>query len=492
MPLQDGQTFAGYTILRTLGVGGMGEVYLAQHPRLPRPDALKILPKAAGSDEFRQRFNREADLAAQLFHPHIVGIHDRGEEDGQLWISMDYVAGTDANVLMSERYPTGMPARQAAEIITAVASALDYAHQRGLLHRDVKPANVLLADFETTSQRIFLADFGIARSMLEASGLTATNTTIGTIAYASPEQLSGRPMDGRSDQYSLACTAYDLLTGAAPFSGGDPMSIVGQHLSMPAPPIGYRQPLLTALDPVFARALAKDPQARYASCTDFANDLTRAIESGRASSAVAAPWPSAAPATTVAPTMPPAVPAQSGSRRTLLIIGGIVTVVVLAVAAIVAVTLSGDDSTVAGPGGTSSSRSSGTTPTPGETPAPGAAPDTPTPTSSALTFDGQPRAMSGRTICITQGTKVLITVVDMALPVAVTVGVGDDPVVQSVGLGRIDGVAYSYAAGVSDTAPPVAQKDGNSYTISGDVSGIDLTNPTQRVTKPFQLALICP
>jgi serine/threonine-protein kinase len=349
---------------------------------------------------------------------------------------MDYVAGTDANVLMSERYPTGMPARQAAEIITAIASALDYAHQRGLLHRDVKPANILIADFETNlstvAQRIFLADFGIARSMLEATGLTATNTTIGTIAYASPEQLSGRPMDGRSDQYSLACTAYDLLTGSAPFSGGDAISIVGQHLSMPAPPIGYRQAQLTALDPVFARALAKDPQARYASCTDFANDLTRAIESGRASSTVVAPWPSMAPPTSVAPTMAPMpqpFPAQSGSRRTLLIIGSIVTVVVLAVVGIVAVALSGDDATVAGPGRTSSSQSPGTTPAPGDASAPSTAPNIPTPTSSALTVDGQPRAMSGRTICITQGTKVLMTVIDMASPVAVTVGLGDDPVV---------------------------------------------------------------
>jgi len=202
MSLEIGQVFAGYTILRVLGSGGMGTVYLASHPRLPREDAVKVLPAELTDDpEFRARFSREADLAASLSHPHIVRVHDRGETDGQFWISMDYVRGTDAGVLSRTQYPRGMPLDQVVAIVTAVGSALDYAHHRGLLHRDVKPANILLADPETTSQRIFLADFGIARSMLEATGLTATNTTIGTIAYASPEQLSGRHMDGCSDQH---------------------------------------------------------------------------------------------------------------------------------------------------------------------------------------------------------------------------------------------------------------------------------------------------
>jgi hypothetical protein len=138
-----GETFAGYTIIRLLGSGGMGEVYLAQHPRLPRRDALKLLPHDWSADaEYRARFNREADLASTLWHPHIVGVHDRGEEDGQLWISMDFVDGLDAARLLADRYPVGMPIEEVARIVTAVASALDYAHKQSLLHRDVKPANI--------------------------------------------------------------------------------------------------------------------------------------------------------------------------------------------------------------------------------------------------------------------------------------------------------------------------------------------------------------
>ena len=136
MPLNAGDVFAGYTIQRLLGSGGMGEVYLAQHPRLPRQDALKIMPASLTSDaQYRERFNREADIAASLWHPHIVGLHDRGEYEGQLWIAMDYVDGTDAARHVRERHPRGVPLREAVEIVTAIAEALDYAHERNLLWR---------------------------------------------------------------------------------------------------------------------------------------------------------------------------------------------------------------------------------------------------------------------------------------------------------------------------------------------------------------------
>jgi serine/threonine-protein kinase len=270
-PFDAGTIFAGYTIVRRLGSGGMGEVYLARHPRLPRDDALKVLrPEVSADGEYRERFHREADIAATLFHPHIVGVHDRGEFDRQLWISMDYVDGTDAGRLQHDRYPEGMPAAEVAEIVSAVADALDYAHQRNLLHRDVKPANILVAKDD---QRILLADFGIARLLDDTSGLTATNMTVGTVSYAAPEQLMGGQLDGRADQYALAATAFHLLTGSPPFHHTNPAVVISQHLSATPPAIGDRRPELAALDPVLAKALAKNPDDRFERCADFARAL---------------------------------------------------------------------------------------------------------------------------------------------------------------------------------------------------------------------------
>ena len=278
MPLADGEVIAGYTILRSLGAGGMGEVYLAQHPRLPRRDALKLLSASVCSEsEYRQRFNREADIAATLWHPHIVEVHDRGDVDGQLWISMDYVEGTDAARLLAERYPDGMPPDEVMRIVAAVADALDYAHQRGLLHRDVKPANILMADPDTEAERIMLADFGIARWIGEPSALTGTNMTVGTVAYSAPEQLKGEEIDGRADQYALAATAFQLLTGAPPFQHSNPAVVISQHLTADPPKIGTRRPELSGLGPVFDKALAKSPDDRYDRCIDFARALAHHI-----------------------------------------------------------------------------------------------------------------------------------------------------------------------------------------------------------------------
>jgi serine/threonine-protein kinase len=170
----------------------LGEVYLAEHPRLPRHNALKVLPVDVSADpDYRARFEREADLASKLWHPHIVSVHDRGEHDGQLWISMDYVDGLDAGQLLASRYPDGMPTDQSVRIVTAMASALDYAHKQGLLHRDVKPANIMLThvDEELDEQRVLLTDFGIARNVGDISGLTATNMTMGTVAYSAHERI---------------------------------------------------------------------------------------------------------------------------------------------------------------------------------------------------------------------------------------------------------------------------------------------------------------
>jgi serine/threonine protein kinase len=279
MPLANGQIFTGYRIIRLLGSGGMGEVYLAQHPRLPRRDALKLLPHDWSADaEYRARFNREADLASTLWHPHIVGVHDRGEEDGQLWISMDFVDGLDAAKLLAERYPAGMPIEEVVRIVSAVASALDYAHKQGLLHRDVKPANIMMTHLDDEGeQRILLTDFGIARNVNEISGLTRTNMTVGTVAYSAPEQLLGEDIDGRADQYSLAATAYHLLTGSHLFPNSNPAVVISRHLNVPPPALASARPELTALDPAMTRALAKDPEDRFPRCSDFARALTHQI-----------------------------------------------------------------------------------------------------------------------------------------------------------------------------------------------------------------------
>src|SRR6201998_1541295 len=204
MPLNVGEVFAGYTIVQLLGSGGMGEVYLAQHPRLPRREALKILSNDLSTDrDYRRRFIRESDLAAALWPPNIVRVNDRGEFNGQLWISMDFVDGTDAASLLRERYPVGMPADQVVTVIAAIAGALDYAHQHhDLLHRDVSPANILLTKPGDGDQRILLGDFGIARNLGETCGLPPTKMPMGTFPYAAPEQQRGEPMDGRADQYA--------------------------------------------------------------------------------------------------------------------------------------------------------------------------------------------------------------------------------------------------------------------------------------------------
>lgn len=278
MPLANGSIFAGYTIQRLLGAGGMGEVYLAQHPRLPRLDALKILPASLTEDgEFRERFNREADLAASLWHPHIVGLHDRGEFDGQLWIAMDYVEGTDAVRLLREHHRDGLAVWGALEIVTAVADALDYAHQRKLLHRDVKPANILLTRSDAERRRILLADFGIARRTDDISGLTATNMTVGSVAYAAPEQLMGESMDGRADQYALAASAFHLLAGSPPFQHSNPAVVISKHLNSAPPRLADRHPELAHLDSVLSRALAKNPTERYPRCLEFARALTDCV-----------------------------------------------------------------------------------------------------------------------------------------------------------------------------------------------------------------------
>jgi serine/threonine-protein kinase len=305
----------------------MGEVYLAQHPRLPRRDALKVLPTSVSADSaYRQRFHREADLAASLWHPHILAVHDRGEFEGQLWISMDYVEGTDAARLLCERYPRGMPPDEVVRIVTVVAEALDYAHQRQVLHRDVKPSNILLANPHSDDERILLADFGIARWVDDTSRLTGTDVTVGTLAYAAPEQLTCGQIDGRADQYALAATAFELLTGSPPFRHSNPAVVISQHLSSEPPAIGARRPELSRLGPVFFKALAKSPGDRYDRCIDFARALAHRI--GTVAGDVGAP-----DATVRAPAASGPRHTKPSSRWAVMTVPVVLTVVVIAFAA---------------------------------------------------------------------------------------------------------------------------------------------------------------
>jgi serine/threonine-protein kinase len=270
MPLVSGAMAAGFSIVRPLGCGQIGELYLVEHPRLPRRHALEILPVDLSADpEYRERFNRESDLAAALWHPHIVSLHDRGESEGQLWLSMDYVDGADAAQLLTDTYPDGMPPDAAVQIVSAIADALDYAHDHGLLHRYVKPSNILITD----RRRILLAGFGVAQRLDDINSLTQTNKTAGTVSYAAPEQLMGDSIDGRADQYALAGTAFHLLTGSPPFAHTNPAVVIGKHLSEPPPRLGDVRPELAYLSEPFARALAKAPGDRFPRCQDFAKAL---------------------------------------------------------------------------------------------------------------------------------------------------------------------------------------------------------------------------
>jgi serine/threonine-protein kinase len=253
----------------------MGDVYLAQHPRLPHWNALKVLSARLTEDrEFRDRFMRETRIATALYHPHILGVEYRGETDGRLWISMDYINGTTAAQLIATRFPTGMPVGEVLAIITAVADALDYAHGRGMLHRSVKPENILFTNPAEGEQQIVLTDFGIARHFGDPNGAPAPDLSGKSVAYAAPEQLTGSEIDGRADQYALAATAFYLLTGTSPFQQSNPMAVISQHLTAAPPSLRSRRPELARLDDILATALAKNPHERFHSCRAFADALS--------------------------------------------------------------------------------------------------------------------------------------------------------------------------------------------------------------------------
>lgn len=311
MPLAVGTVIAGYRIESVLGSGGMGTVYLARHPTLPRSDALKILSSELSVDrQFRVRFTREADLAATLNHPNIVRVYNRGETDGHLWIAMEYVEGTAANDLAR----ANLTPTRIVRIITDVAAALDYAHSRRVLHRDIKPGNFLVSSPGSDHERVLLADFGIARALDDATTLTATGSMVGTAAYAAPETIEGRPADHRTDIYSLGCALFRLLTSRTPYDDNSLSAMLAGHLMRPIPHPTELNPALPAeIDDVITRALAKDPDQRYQTAGALAAATAAALTNKPAPPTTTGPTGPRAtnptnPTLTYPPTPPPGQP----------------------------------------------------------------------------------------------------------------------------------------------------------------------------------------
>ena len=272
-----GSRIAGYLLEEQIGEGGMAVVFRAQDERLQRRVALKVLsPTLAADEEFRHRFLRESRSAAAVDDPHIIPVFEAGEADGVLFIAMRYVPGGDVGTLLRRLGP--LPSPRAAAIISAVASALDASHAAGLIHRDVKPANMLVDARPGRPDHVYLSDFGLTKGSWSSTSLTGTGHFMGTLDYCAPEQIRGQQVDARTDEYALACVAFALLSGEPPFHRDEGMAIMYAQLSAMPPLLAPRRPgLPSAVDEVLQRALAKAPEDRYACCGEFADALRVAL-----------------------------------------------------------------------------------------------------------------------------------------------------------------------------------------------------------------------
>jgi serine/threonine protein kinase len=278
-----GRQIAGYRIEREIGRGGMAVVYRARDLRLDRTVALKLLaPELARNDTFRRRFTHESRAAAAIDHPHIVPVFEAGETDGVLYIAMRYVEGSDLRHLLDRQGP--LTPAVALRIAAQVASALDAAHEHGLVHRDVKPGNILVARGTDSEhpEHAYLTDFGLTKKSLSLTGFTTVGQFVGTLDYVAPEQISGRPVDGRCDVYGFACVVYEVLAGRPPFRRDDDMALLWAHQYDEPPPLTESRPDLPAdVDAVFAKGLAKSPDARFDSCLAFVAALRAATTGDR-------------------------------------------------------------------------------------------------------------------------------------------------------------------------------------------------------------------
>ena len=369
-PLQPGSVFAGHRIEGLAGRGGMGVVYKATHLALDHVVALKVIsPELASDERFRRRFGEESRIAVSIRHPNVVAIHHAGEEDGLLFVTMDLIDGTDLRGLLGAKGP--MSPDHAAAVIAEVAAALDAAHARGLVHRDIKPGNILI-EGEGPDERVYLTDFGLARMVEASTGVTATGAFVGTLDYVAPEQIRGERVDARADVYALGCVLFELLTGHPPFAArDDKVAKMYAHLQEEPPRVRLRRPELPGeLDLVVARALAKEPEDRFPSAGDFARAVTAAVQGqptveAERSVAIGAAAPGPADATTtaertrlaataerqadpapIAPSAAATTPTPTPPRkprRGALIVSGAVMAAVIAVVAVVALAGGGGD-----------------------------------------------------------------------------------------------------------------------------------------------------
>ena len=349
-----GTVLAGHRIEAVLGRGGMGTVYRARHVRLDKTRAIKLLsPHLAEDEGFRGRFEREWRAAAEIDHPSIVEVLDAGEQDGRLYIVMRFVDGVDLHEVIAKE--GALPPERAVALLAPVAAALDAAHDRGLIHRDVKPSNILVAAGDTA----YLSDFGIAKSS-STRGLTKTGLFVGTVDYAAPEQIESKPLDRRTDVYALGGVLYSCLTGAPPYERDTDLQVMLAQLHDPAPaPSEKRSGLPRGLDGVVGRAMAKPMDERYATCAELLLDARRALGVPGPTEPASA-WGTATkldpdlttelarlPETELARSAPrdPDRPAGQPGRRGLLV-GLLVAVVLLGAAAAGAAILLGGSDTV--------------------------------------------------------------------------------------------------------------------------------------------------
>ena len=364
--LGHGDELAGYQVESYLARGGMAVVYRARDVTLGRPVALKLIaPELAMNEKFRLRFKRESLLAAAIDHPNIVPIYRAGEEDGRLYIAMRFVDGEDLGTVLGRE--GALPIDQLLPLFTQIASALDAAHSAGLVHRDVKPGNVLLTGHagDLSTRHVYLTDFGLTKRSTSLTGLSTVGHFLGTIQYVAPEQITGGTVGGTADVYSLGCMLYEALTGEPPFLAEHDAAMLWAHIAGPIPSVSGRRPdLPPAVDDVLARAMAKEPTDRPPTCLFLMADLRAAlggrapahgsVRAGQAAPGDAGPEPHAAPSTDLhraltdqaapavtAPVRPPAhaVPrtrppspprdAPSALRRRLVLGTLLVTIVVI-------------------------------------------------------------------------------------------------------------------------------------------------------------------